>query len=339
MANLFLRSPRTFSAIGTTGWNSAKLKITIGGVVVYTLIENRVTASPVYFEVSELIRDYLEPAYANPIDTSKESVVVGISTEIFNGLNAEAGTSQGSPSGFDFFAIDGYGYFEDGGNPTTTRGYMQSNTTIQRLEGDTLRIPFDRNNVTAIVLYKNNAVVLASTFTSSTTECFKYFEYALSNVDELRYNTNGVVKSIKLLNIEECKFKPHKITFRNRFGGLQDLYFFKKSTESLATTRETFKASSAVPSGLYDVRAHQKKTFNLQSNKKVSLNSGFVSEDYNDPMQELLQSEQVWMEVDSIVTPMIVTDSSLTFKTSVNDKLVDYKLELDYAFDAINDIR
>ena len=56
-------------------------------------------------------------------------------------------------------------------------------------------------------------------------------------------------------------------------------------------------------------------------------------------MQELLQSEQVWMEVYGVVTPMNVTDSNLTFKTSLNDKLVDYKLELEFAFDSINNIR
>jgi len=45
------------------------------------------------------------------------------------------------------------------------------------------------------------------------------------------------------------------------------------------------------------------------------------------------------MEIDSVVTPMTVDANSLTFKTSVNDKLVDYTIDLSYAYNAINDIR
>ena len=56
-------------------------------------------------------------------------------------------------------------------------------------------------------------------------------------------------------------------------------------------------------------------------------------------MQEVLQSEQVWVEVDSVITPMTVQDNSLLFKTSLNDKLVDYTLKLSYAYNTINNVR
>jgi hypothetical protein len=89
----------------------------------------------------------------------------------------------------------------------------------------------------------------------------------------------------------------------------------------------------------YNTLVHPKKTYNVKSSKKITINTGYVSEQYNEPMQELIQSEQVWMEIDSVVTPMTVDANSLTFKTSVNDKLVDYTIELSYAYNAINDIR
>tara|TARA_R110000796_G_scaffold63830_3_gene147610 strand:+ start:481 stop:1491 length:1011 start_codon:yes stop_codon:yes gene_type:complete len=336
MANLFLRSPRSFEAIGLVGWNSARLTITINSVDVYNLVKNRISGA-VYFEVSELIKDYLNITYDNPIDTSKQSLKVTITTTIFEGLDASGSTQ--STSSNDFFCIDAYGYFEEGANPTTTRGYMQSNDIIYYLSQETLSIPVDRNNTTNIAFFENGIQNDTQTVTTSTTEAFEYITLQTGDADELRITTTDGIKIIKIIKIDECRFKPHKITFVNRWGGLQDLYFFKKSTENLGTTRETFKSSGVNSSGVYDVRGHQQKSFNVESKKKISLNSGFVSEDYNAPMQELLQSEKVWMEVDNVVTPMIVTDSSLKFKTSVNDKLIEYKLELDYAFDAINNIR
>ena len=337
MANLFLRSPRTFQGIGTSGWNSAKLTLIIGGVTRYTLIKNRITAAPVDFEVSELIRDYLNLTYSGTINASSQSVVVSVAVAIYNGLNG-TGTLNQTPTGFTFLGIDAYGYFEEGANPTTTRGYMQSNNVIYNLKDQNLRIPVDVNNSTQWNAYTNGVQFEGATIANNTQQVFEFLDVS-KNADELRITTTAGIKTIKIITIEECRYQPHKISFVNKFGAIQDLYFFKKSIDKVNTTKESFKSFNVTSGGLYDVYSHSNKEFNIISNKSITLNSGFVSEDYNAPMQELMQSELVWMEANGIITPMNVTDTSLIFKTSANDKLVDYKLELKYANDAINNIR
>ena len=337
MANLFLRSPRTFQGIGTSGWNSAKLTLVIGGVTRYTLIKNRITAAPVDFEVSELIRDYLNLTYSGTINASSQSVVVSIAIAVYNGLNGTGAVNQ-TPTGFTFLGIDAYGYFEEGANPTTTRGYMQSNDVIYNLKDQNLRIPVDVNNSTQWNAYTNGVQFEGAAIANNTQQVFEFLDVS-KNADELRITTTAGIKTIKIITIEECRYQPHKISFVNKFGAIQDLYFFKKSIDKVNTTKESFKSFNVTSGGLYDVYSHSNKEFNIISNKSITLNSGFVSEDYNAPMQELMQSELVWMEVNGIITPMNVTDTSLIFKTSANDKLVDYKLELKYANDAINNIR
>ena len=337
MANLFLRSPRTFQGIGTSGWNSAKLTLIIGGVTRYTLIKNRITAAPVDFEVSELIRDYLNLTYSGTINASSQSVVTSISLAVYNGLNGTGALNQ-TPTGFTFLSIDAYGYFEEGANPTTTRGYMQSNNVIYNLKDQNLRIPVDVNNSTQWNAYTNGVQFEGAAIANNTQQVFEFLDVS-KNADELRITTTAGIKTIKIITIEECRYQPHKISFVNKFGAIQDLYFFKKSIDKVNTTKESFKSFNVTSGGLYDVYSHSNKEFNIISNKSITLNSGFVSEDYNAPMQELMQSELVWMEVNGIITPMNVTDTSLIFKTSANDKLVDYKLELKYANDAINNIR
>ena len=337
MANLFLRSPRTFQGIGTSGWNSAKLTLVIGGVTRYTLIKNRITAAPVDFEVSELIRDYLNLTYSGTINASSQSVVTSISLAVYNGLNGTGALNQ-TPTSFTFLSIDAYGYFEEGANPTTTKGYMQSNNVIYNLKDQNLRIPVDVNNSTQWNAYTNGVQFEGATIANNTQQVFEFLDVS-KNADELRITTTAGIKIIKIITIEECRYQPHKISFVNKFGAIQDLYFFKKSIDKINTTKESFKSFNVTSGGLYDVYSHSNKDFNIISNKSTTLNSGFVSEDYNEPMQELMQSELVWMEVNGIITPMNVTDTSLIFKTSANDKLVDYKLELKYANDAINNIR
>ena len=249
---------------------------------------------------------------------------------------------------------------------------MQSNNVIYKLADADLRIPIDRNNTSSVAYLFENEIQYSELITSSTTEVFKYIanttfgvdsfrdrviqaggsyesneciidflgQNELFPVDEVHISTTDGLQIIKVITIEECRFSPAKVTFVNRWGALQDLWFFKKSVESLSVKREQFKRSiSNAGTGSFGTSVHQKQDYNVQSSKSIDLNTGYVSEQYNEPMQELLQSEQVWMEVDSVITPMNVQDSSLVFKTSVNDKLVDYKLKLSYAYDTINNIR
>lgn len=50
-------------------------------------------------------------------------------------------------------------------------------------------------------------------------------------------------------------------------------------------------------------------------------------------------SEQVWAKIGTAVYPMNVQTSSLTKKTKINDKLVNYSIEMMFAYDEINSVR
>jgi hypothetical protein len=57
----------------------------------------------------------------------------------------------------------------------------------------------------------------------------------------------------------------------------------------------------------------------------------------------MMLSEKVWVTnvIDSVeqVLPINVKTSDITYKTSLNDKLVEYTIEFDKSFDTINNIR
>jgi len=161
----------------------------------------------------------------------------------------------------------------------------------------------------------------------------------LFDVDEVRVETTDGLKILKVITLDECRYKPVKLTFFNRWGAQQDLWFFRKSIESLTASKEEFKRSMISITGDYDTLVHPRSNFNVQSKRKITINTGYVDESYNELMQEVMQSSKVWLEQDTIVRPVIVTSNSLTFKTGVNDKLVDYSLDLDFAYDEIQNIR
>ena len=71
----------------------------------------------------------------------------------------------------------------------------------------------------------------------------------------------------------------------------------------------------------------------------MRLNTGYVDESYNEVMRELMQSEKVWLNMDDKIEPINVDTKSLTFKTSLNDKLVEYGIDISFSYNDINEIR
>ena len=370
---VLLRSPAYFTKSAPVG-GSVKLEIKdSNGFVLYEIIKNRRTNSFINFEYSELVRDYVGIYLYDNNEKLVDNVEFELVGTSYTGVNG-TGTVVSTTS-VDKIGLDGYGYFEDGRNPEVTKGCLLSNKVIYKLVDSEISIPYATENTTSVAfLYKGEIVhsqvgsmvkfsgvdyVSNTGYTSQSfkdriesassfsypeavyeeNECVKQFldEYELYEVDEVRIGTTEGLETIKVITVDECKYEPKKVVFINRWGAFQDLWFFKKSDETLGTTREQFKKSNT--NGFYGTNEHQNVAFNVKSTKKITLNTGYVSEEYNAPMQELLQSELVWMRVDGKNIPMNVESKNLKFKTSVNDKLVDYTIELSYSFDAINNIR
>jgi hypothetical protein len=148
---------------------------------------------------------------------------------------------------------------------------------------------------------------------------------------------------VKIHTVDECKYEPYKVTFVNKYGALQDVWFFKKSVETTDVTSEQFKASIFNQDTLsYKTHQHQQQAFMSQGKDRITMNTGYVNDDHNAVMEELLLSEQVWytkITDEELVVPVIPRTKTVTYKTSINDKLVNYTIEFEHAFDKINNIR
>lgn len=140
---------------------------------------------------------------------------------------------------------------------------------------------------------------------------------------------------ITLLITEECRYTPIDIHFINKNGAQQVVTFFKAKTDSISITDESYEGNGQP----IDFN-HQFNRYNIQATKKFNVNSGFVSEDLNDTYTELLLSTKVWIydNVNNLYTPLNVASKSLEYKTRQKDRLINYKINFDYAFNEINTI-
>ena len=71
----------------------------------------------------------------------------------------------------------------------------------------------------------------------------------------------------------------------------------------------------------------------------MTLNTGYYPEVYNEVFKQMQLSEDAWIEINNEVLPINISDSSFSYKTSLNNKLIDYTVKIDFAFDTINNIR
>ena len=69
------------------------------------------------------------------------------------------------------------------------------------------------------------------------------------------------------------------------------------------------------------------------------LNSDWIAEYYVSQFEELMLSEYVWLEKGYLTLPVNITTSKLDKKTHINDKLINYSIEVETASNYINNIR
>ena len=320
MAKLLLRSPQ-YKTVSSGA--SAKLTISIdtvgdGSYVLrYTIIKNAIN-NRVVFEISELCRDYIEHTFSQPNTAS----TIGIRTQRFSYTEANGGGTETSldPSPVTDTGYDGYGLFTEISGDDTTGVNPFIGSTGRPIQTNTdVYLPF--NTASYIPINVSSGEVAIST-TATTVQ------------------TGSPLVTFTIHRVCDSKFGSSKITFLNRFGALQEMYFFHKSTENITTTSESYKRNIFdYATTNYSSTDHQMQKFNTNANKKTTLNTPFVTEQFNDAIEELMLSEYVWLTQGSITHPVTPSTKSLTFKTSVNDKLVQYTIEFDHTSSVINNVR
>lgn len=327
-------------------------------------------------EFAELVRDYI---YTEYYTEAVDAVWVRWDADYYRDTDPD-----GSPSSFGgktYLAFDGYGYFEEGINPrespdpdedTYTPQLLQDNTTVYFIKGEDIKIPIFAESLATIsystggatsfwnnvddfwdtydVTWANTATTINITDDGDSNQKIQYVNITgtenLSDGDTITITNSpyGYVTTITLREICELKYTPYRVIFYNKYGALQDIWFNKKSTETINVTSNNYKRNiiefaSSVPTASYNTYKHANRRFDVVANETIQLSTGYVDESINEPIKQLLMSESVWIDNGTNVYPVNINSSSLQIKKSVNEKLIAYTLDFNYAFDKIQNVR
>jgi hypothetical protein len=255
----------------------------------------------------------------------------------------------------NFIGVNGYTKFLDGYNKTNTNTnlVLLTNNNKPIYYDRTMAIPFVNIFIDSVLGDKFelnysdlrgrnivNTVIVAITDSASKTMLKIPFTTTLNKYDkgnnlELKFtkaDTTVYSYSFKVLPVCEPKYTPIVCTFINRFGGWEFLTFFKAQTSNYNVKGTSY---NLLPDSIdYNATKGQSKSFNINGKQSIKLNTGWLPEDYNDVIQDLLLSENVLLDG----VPVEVKTQSQSIRTSLQDRNINFEIEFDYAFNLINNV-
>ena len=328
MAIIKLRSPRYIVKLTPATAVSAKLEITIDSTLRYTIIKDCTAGSNVEFEIAELCRDYLDISVDDDLSHPSNTIFISTALKFYDQANA-GGSQVGATFAESHTGIDGYGIFTDGVNPTIPSA----------------QVFLFSPNYRGVDSYK---VYAPSGFEGSFPHltsggAVNYYEF-----DAAETSVTLRSQTVTIERLDCSRFTPIKVLFVNKFGTIQELWFQTKRVDTLNTTQEEYQRSVVTfgtnNTATLNIKQHNVKTLNKQGKGNIKLSSGYYPEFTNEWFEELLLSEYVWIRRQDYnqvmkTVPVKVVTSSFTRKTQLNDKLIEYTIDFQEAFDFINNIR
>ena len=159
--------------------------------------------------------------------------------------------------------------------------------------------------------------------------------------DVILINTGGdEIASVRYTLVCEPKYTPYQVSFVNRYGVADFITFFKVSTEQGGFTNDSYKKSIyqdgfTTPS----LQVGQYQDFNVNSRNSITMNTGWVDENYADVIEDILMSESVAILLNGSWVAANPQRGSVDYQKEVNQKMINYTLTFDVAFNERSLIR
>ena len=148
------------------------------------------------------------------------------------------------------------------------------------------------------------------------------------------YNVNTPLGTpIKYELVCDKKYPNIRIKWKNRYGAFDYFNFNLVSRETFNTERSRFQPQIGSWSGTslsYQRYESSLQNYITDSTLKLSVNTDYVSEDYNDIFKQLMVSDEIyWVydEANGYVRPLAIDTSTFNIKTHVVDKLIQYQFD------------
>lgn len=290
-------------------------------------------------EISKIINDFIKNNYTATLGGGSHALKLNDSTWIYAEMTMKY---LGAPVYYinqTLFALDGFGYHTELANPIINKNVLSSIDKHTFYNGSLYPLYFKTKNLTTITVngvsvpfsYSQNlsnqlvGMVNIGAYASTTGTFNAVFVYSTG--------TETHTFEVK----DECKYPIINCTFKNKYGVWQNIPFNKLSKKTIDFESQDFMPIVS-SFGSYSLNSHNKKTFLNNGKEKITVNTDFIGEHYNDLFKELMLSEFVYLEENGQVLPVNIVKKTFEKKTKLINKLIQYSMDFEYSFNLMNTI-
>jgi hypothetical protein len=246
-----------------------------------------------------------------------------------------------------YFGFDGYGYYEEGYNinlgqyfltPSTYYYHYDENAIIGDTQLDSAgHFTFERTGATYLRWTNLRTGAQQSTGLTGAVikDTFRVYPlwYADGNLLEVLDTGLNALARYVFKPIQECRNQVYVCDFVNKYGAWQREFFFGAANERMDSTATTY---NLLQTDLvdYDILEGQRKEFNANGIDSILLNTGIRDENMNEPLRQLMLSERILLNG----RPVKIRTRQLAKLKVINQKIINYQVEFEYANDIINSV-
>jgi hypothetical protein len=130
------------------------------------------------------------------------------------------------------------------------------------------------------------------------------------------------------------KYPNIRIKWKNRYGQFDWFDFYMVNRQSFSTTVRGYQPQLGTftgPTLSYNQYDSSNLNYIVDSKQSISVNTDWVDESYNEIFKQLLVSEEIyWVKSQTDLSPLTIATDSVTFKTGVVDKVIQYGFDFDF---------
>ena len=130
------------------------------------------------------------------------------------------------------------------------------------------------------------------------------------------------------------KYPNIRIKWKNRYGQFDWFSFYMVNKQSFSTTVRGYQPQLGTWTGTslsYNQYDSSNLNYIVDSKQSISVNTFWVPESYNEIFKQLLVSEEIyWVKSPTDLAPITIATDSITFKTGVVDKVIQYGFDFDF---------
>ena len=359
--SIFARSPYIVE-ISETGQDASKVELFLWNGTgsapsspAYTLSKLIPASNNVktYYNISPYIREYLsfntrqEIFNTTPASNTSQYCNVTIKRyKIDNGVTTLLNTVTD-------ISYDGFGYYEQGYNPNIVNTILHDEGTFYYAYNSSINPSSNSayrgghimvmTNLLYSARYTNLSTgavtgVNISSTTATLKDVYRVHPDYYADGNKLEIGTLSGITFTPLWTATfkpnlNCRYEPVLCDFVNKYGSWQRTWFYAASNDTFSIENTEYNLmQSSFPN--YNILEGQRKVFNTTAKRSIKVNTDWVDQSYNSLLQQLMASERIL--INSLPAKLNSKQTEL-FK-NINQKTINYTLEFEFAFNAINNV-